>query len=332
MSRPRAAFVLASALFFAAASSSRALEVDPYLAWLADIPDSIDALNAYTNAILSGHLQVLNEKRRPPTECTAVADSVLTHFHATVLTRRRALAFIKRSPEIATWKDGGWITAVRRSYYQDLPPLYVSSIAATIDLNGIRLSIDKIGHFFAFGRRYAQRYRRAVAAGATHEEALRAVVLWGVRKENGFVGKKIDTIFSHADLEANYQGFRFARDLCEGPAPFVRREGGRWVLDRDVDLRDYVTPAFDEGYNNNHFTKLGWRLVRSELSEYCELLHDPKVLARLRYYDSFPGPSESQVIIRQAFAARGKDPQARHSLERLCASPGVTPTEISADQ
>jgi hypothetical protein len=306
-------------MLLAGAPVLSALEVDPYLAWLADIPDSVEALNDYTNAVLSGHLQVLNERRRPPTECALVVESALTHLHSTAATRRRALAFIRKSPEVETWKPGRGPAAVWRSAYRWLPPLYVTSIAATIDLNGVRLSIDKIGHFFGFGRRYDRRYRRALAKGATPDEAERAIVLWGMRKENGLVGKRIDTIFSHADLEANYQGFRFARDWCEGPAPFIVQRDGRWMLTRDVDLRDYVNPGFDEGYNTNHFTSVGWLLVRARLGRYCALLERTEVIERSRYYDTFSGPSNSQRIIRETFAARGKQPQARHSLRRLCA-------------
>ena len=317
------------ALAVLGAPAAPGLEVDPYLAWLADIPDSMDALNGYVNAVLTGHLQMTVERRRRPAGCAEAADGAMKRFHRSVFAGRRAIAFLKKSPDVVTWKGGSWMRAVRRSYYRRLPPLYVSSIAATVDLNGIRLSVDKVGHFFGFGRRYYRRYRRAVAAGATHEEAERAVVLWGIRKENGFVGKKIDTIFSHADLEANYQGFRFARNLCEGSSPYLVADvDGDWELARDVDLRDYVTPGFDEGYNGNHFTKLGWWLVRPELTVYCEILDRPEVVTRLRYYDGFGGPSASQRIVRAFFAERGEGPQAAHSLTGLC-GPSAMPGSMS---
>lgn len=318
MSGRLAAAALTLTLASALASAVGALEVDPYTAWLAEIPDSIDVLNEYTNATIYGHLLALDAANDTTADCSTVAAGVLKHFHSSVLSRRRAIAFVKKSPEVVVWKDGRGPASVWRSYYRRLPPLYVSSIAGTVDLDGIRLSLDKIGHFFGFGRRYYRRYRDALATGATRQEAERRVVLYGIEKENGLVGKKIDTIFSHADLEANWQGFRFARDLCEGPAPFLARRAGRWTLTRDVDLRAYVTPDFDEGYNNNHFTTLGWRLVRPELARYCEILELPVVQRRLRYYRTYP-PSVSRSLIRDYFEARGERPQEAHSLHGLCA-------------
>lgn len=297
------------------------LEVDPYLAWLEDIPDSSEVLNGYVNAMVSGHLQSLDTSGRVPNECSDAAVSVLKHMHLNVLSRRRALRFLKTSPDIESWKGGGVWSSVWRSYYRRLPFLYVSSLARTIDLNGIRLSVDKVGHFFSYGRRYYKRYLRAVERGETSEEAERGAILYGLKQENLFVGKWIDTIFSHADLEANYQGLRFARDLCEGEEAYLERVDGVWVLARDVDLRDYVNPAFDEGFNNNHFTRLGWRLVRTRLAQHCQVLELPRVRARLAYYRGFPGPSTSQRVIREVFEIRGKDPQAQHSLEALCAPP-----------
>ena len=305
------------------AGTAAALEVDPYLAWLEEIPDSAPALNEYTTYMISGHLQRLAEEGAASGECSPVAISALRHLHHTVLTRRRALAFLKRSPEVTIWKPGGPWSSVWRSYYRRLPPLYVSSLAGTVDLNGIRMSVDKVGHFFSFGRRYYRRYLKALARGEAPREAERAAILWGLKQENLFVGKWIDTIFSHADLEANYQGFRFARDLCGGQRPYLVRRDGAWALGRDVDLRPYLTPDLDEGYNNNHFTRLGWWLVRGRLRRHCPVLEEPRVRERLRYYDGFGPPSVSKAVIAEHFAARGRSPQRRHSLQTVCSEAGL---------
>lgn len=296
-----------------------ALEVDPYLAWLVEIEDSAPALNEYTNAMISGHLEVLAARSADIDACPDVVASILRRLHHSALTRRRAVHFLNSSPDVESWKDGGPWSSVWRSYYRKLPFLYFSSIARTVDINGVRLSVDKIGHLFSYGRKYYRRYSREIERGATPDEAERAAILWGIRQENLFVGKWIDTIFSHADLEANYQGLRLARDLCEGAAPHLVGGDGAWRLVHDVDLRDYITPGFDEGYNTSHFTRLGWFLVRSRLARHCRVLDEPSVARRIAYYRTFPGPSASERIIREVFSSRGKDPQARHSLETLCA-------------
>jgi hypothetical protein len=141
------------------------------------------------------------------------------------------------------------------------------------------------------------------------EEAIERVIMRGVVSENTFVGVGVDGIFSHADLEANYQGFEFARHFCEGDEPYLRQNDSGWYLARAVDLRDYVNPYFDESYNPNHFWGQRRNLVLSRIREmYAHRAEHPVVIERFERYQQYP-PSRSVQIVRDFFLARGRSPQ-----------------------
>ena len=313
--------ILALAALLTAFSSGRlaALETDAYLAWLADIPDSTELLDDYINRMVSERLDELAALERSPEECHSATIEGLAQLHRSVFRRRRTRRFLQHDPEVGAWKKGGYWSSVFGSYYRYNPTLYVSSTTKSIEINGVRLSLDKVGHLFGVGRRYYKRYLKQRAAGRSHEEAERSVIHWGLRHENGFLGKWIDGVFSHADLEANYQGLRLAWAFCEGPEPYLRRQGSRWVLQNRIRIADFVNSYIDEGYNNNHFTKLLFVLVRGRLRDYCGIVDLPQVQRRLAHYATFE-PSFSRQTIADLYESKGVDPQYRHSLARTCAA------------
>jgi len=61
---------------------------------------------------------------------------------------------------------------------------------------------------------------------------------------------------------------------------------GRWTVVRPFDIRRYVTPEWDEGYQPSVFAGYRWRAVRPILVEYCDRLDDPSVQSMLADYRS----------------------------------------------
>jgi hypothetical protein len=206
----------------------------------------------------------------------------------------------------------------RMSVFRAMSFPYLLPMARTIRVGEVYLGIDKIGHFFGFGRRYFERYTRYRAHGMGEEEALGKTVRWGIAQESTMVGGLVDGIFSHGDLEANYQGFLMARDLCGGTEPRIERVDGKWRLVRPIDIAQYITPGFDESYNLSHYWGARKRHVIERLrAEYCDKRSLPQVQARFARYRQWT-PSFSQQYIEAYFDKKGKNPQKLQSMELIC--------------
>ncbi|HEO70060.1 MAG TPA: hypothetical protein ENN80_02280 [Candidatus Hydrogenedentes bacterium] len=190
---------------------------------------------------------------------------------------------------------------IEMSIYRDNAlPYFIVAMTPTIRIGDVYLGVDKIAHFFGFGRRYYIRYSRLRKRGLDEREAIERLVGRGILQEKMYFGRISSGIFSHADLEANYQGFCLARDLCSGEEPYIVRESARWVLSRPVDLRDYVTPDFDESYNQCAYWPWRLRKVAPVLTrQYADITMRPNVQARMARYAASP-PSLSKQLIEEA--------------------------------
>ena len=102
----------------------------------------------------------------------------------------------------------GYAGYLRSSIYRKPAFPFVIPMARTWNIGGVHVGGDKIGHMLGHGRYYYGRYLRARAAGASPEEAMESIVRWGVGVESKIVGGLVDGVFSHADLEANFQGLQ----------------------------------------------------------------------------------------------------------------------------
>ena len=110
------------------------------------------------------------------------------------------------------------------------------------------------------------------------------------------------------------------------------RTGDDWHLDRPVDLRNYITPGFDESYNLNHWWADRKREVLIILrDEYSDRLDDPNIQRRFDKYRAHP-PSASKEIIDSYFLQRGEHPQISQSCTAFDSPPhGSTLTSAHRD-
>lgn len=312
---------LSLTIFFALHFVCYGAETDQYLTWGIELKDSADEINRYFNETLSKYLDEVNKRVKPIKDPEELTIAIYYHFFQ-FLGWSRFRTYIRHEPKIEKFPDFGvgkqdyLKMSIHRGYAF---PYFFLPMARTIRVGDIYFGIDKMCHFFGFGRRYYQRYCRHLREGFTEEEAMKKVVMWGIVHEDNLVGKLVDGIFSHGDLEANFQGFCLARDLCGGKPPYIERIDGKWKLVRPVDMRKYITPGFDESYNNSHFWAMRKRIVLNILeNKYCEKFYTPEVQKRFEIYQKYE-PSFSQKMIREYFEKKGKNPQQEQSIQSLCA-------------
>jgi hypothetical protein len=113
--------------------------------------------------------------------------------------------------------------------------------ASTIRLGDVLLGVDKIDHFWVQGHLYYEKAHQ----GERDEQAVR----YGTRTERMKWGMMTTGVFSYADLAANYDGYRFYRDLLQPGSILQRDEDGCVVQVEGFDWGSVVDWRYDEVYN-----------------------------------------------------------------------------------
>jgi hypothetical protein len=158
-------------------------------------------------------------------------------------------------------------TGYNESIYAANPVNYFS-ISPTVKIYGSQFGTDKVAHFFQQGYTYYKIYTRALAKGATPEEATRKAIRWGRISEKTFYGTLASGVYSNGDLAANYAGLKFYLGLTRQvkigdsarPAILILKDGV-WTFNDAVDLRQafikpFMTDHFNEALNVSVFTKI----------------------------------------------------------------------------
>lgn len=316
----------------AVAPPAAALEVDQYLSWGVELEDSAAPVNDFLNRGIEAVLARLDRRGgdAEPIACEAIPPRVYRYLYNNLVWSRWS-DFVRHDKAIDRFpgREVGYWDYLRASVFRKPAFPFIMPMARSIRIGKVYLGSDKLGHFLGTGRRYYRRYLQARAHGKPPEEAMRRAVRWGIWFEKRLVGGLVDGVFSHADLEANFQGMRLAIDLCD-PArghlmpSVVGGQGGEpgrrvWRLARRVDLRDYVTPDFDETFNPNFYSRYRWKRIRPILvAEYCPRWAAGEVEQRLSAYRDGYTPSFSQREIDRYFGERGHDPRREQALEVIC--------------
>lgn len=306
-------------------------ETDQYMTWGIELEDSADAVNAYFNEQAQVFLDRANARKKPIDTCEELTRQYYLYLFQG-LHSSRARKWLQSSDEIDRYPDNSlsFFQYQRVSIYKGLAFPYILPMARTMRVDDVYFGIDKIAHLLGFGRRYYQRYLRLREAGVDEDEAVERTVRVGIAHEDSIVGKLSDGIFSHADMEANYQGLVMARDCCEGETPYFEQEGRDWILARPIDMRDYINPDFDESYNNSHFWATRKRkTLRNLKAHYLGMENSEEALKRFAPYARYE-PSLSKKIIADYYAQRGRDPQKEQSLSALSANQSITLTEAGS--
>lgn len=142
-----------------------------------------------------------------------------------------------------------------------------------VNINGVKVGSDKVGHFFHTGFEYFEIAFLQHQPGYSSQTLDFMKIILGKRRiknlsgiegaldlghqqEINIWGLKLNGVYSYGDLAANYDGFRFWRDLFGGSQPLLRCDGPRIVRSRRFSFENYISHAWDESINcslvNNH--------------------------------------------------------------------------------
>ncbi len=310
-----AATVVGTTVWAGAVSAS---ETDQFLAWGIELADGSEQLNVFVNQEFEHALGRLEQSERE-LPCEKVPGRLYRRVFASMASSRLR-RYVHRS-EIEWYPRRGvnrWQYRSRSVFRHSTFSVFLP-MARTVRIGEVYLGIDKLAHLFGIGRRYHGRYQRLLRRGLSPEEAQRRTIIWGFNVERTFLGGYTEGILSLADLEANFQGLRLAREMCEGEDHYLVRGEGGWRLSRPIDLRDYVNPAFDESYNSNQYFPHQWRWIKPILlAEYCSRFGHEQVQGRLAKYREIDTGSVARDVLAHHFQEEGRRPMERYGIDHLC--------------
>lgn len=308
---------------FAVATTSFALETDQFIAGNKILNDSSEVMNQYFYENMEKAFSWANKRNPNKVACKMVALKVMDYATGT-FDLSKASTFASASPLIDRYPED----SVSESGYKDQSiyenawiQLRIVDLARTININNIHVGTDKFGHFTRMGMSYYKSYLEMTNFGMNEEEAITKSIVKGFGSELGILGYFIDGVLSYGDLEANYQGFMFALDMCRGDRPILILKDNRWQMNPDhkFTVRDYFTPQMDESFNFSFWRKTLYKRIKEKLSrEYCSMKDDPIFLGRMKYYQSIYKENLNDRLVREKITSREKYSRKNEDLNSLC--------------
>ena len=207
---------------------------------------------------------------------------------------------------MGTWIDlhhfRGQPARYRTSYWKSLflfLPNICFTISPTVRLYGSEFGTDKIAHLFQQGYSYYKIYNRALAEGATPDEAAQEAFRWGQHTERTIYGTLVAGVYSNGDLAANFVGMKFYQGLTREvrigdttrPAILLLKDGF-WTFNQNIRLREvllkpFISDHLNEALNPSIFTKyLGVRAYvrRTVRKRSCE-----------KWFEHYPDLSQANL-------------------------------------
>lgn len=254
--------MLLTCLLFFAAPPVTAYETDQFSNRLQPVADSREILNIKVNQTIR---EVADNWQGPRDDwkfVNQVYHSIGGHHWVDKLER-----WAMNAPEVEKLD-----TPRRRSIYSG-HPIWATRVAAlfgvgpTMQINGVLIGSDKIGHFLSQGRKFYRRYLRFNSESRAGE--------WSAYTERAIFGQMSTGSYSNADLVANYEGYVFYRSLFEegviGDKPAILSwQGDKWLVQREFDWADHVNAYWDEALNINHYDSLLYEHMQTRLMTFCQ--------------------------------------------------------------
>ncbi len=315
---------------------AHSLETDQYYAWGLPLADSTDAVNARFNLELERAIASFPASR-PPESCRKISIAYRKRMRFLLLHEIQVWAwnteYVDRIPMGAAAQQ----EYRRTNLYSNHPTIDTGTwmpYTPTLEVAGVRFGTDKLAHLVSSGWTYYKEYYRGIKKGQTPEEAKRRAANRGITEESLILGKLASGVTAIGDLEANYSGMQLYFDLCDVEDPILKLGEDGWFISRPVDLRNYVTPRWDESYQPPIYTKGRWRKVKPVLESYCDRLDDPQVVAmRRRYREMDKGSLVGDLVAERVAEGKLPDP-AQFGIEAVCTErdpsldPAPGPVEI----
>jgi len=305
-------------LLFVFTATTYGMEVDPFTrrdVYEKTLIDFTEVLNQKTNQLLDLAASDFNKNPQPGLSVKETHRLLAFHIYKRFADRHN----LDQEPEIP--QSIGWhyasknltlspledwivntesfrnkyIYRLKESVYTGMLPFHYST-SYVFRIKDLIIGPDKIDHFFDEGYAYW--------IISSYGENDQAAVDWGVATENGWYGKKIDEILSFADLQANWMGYRFYKELLRGSAPLFSIEKNGYVKrNRDFDWSRWIDWRFDELQNpcayNEQFSEKGTKHIKKYLERNLEK-HNYCITyryAKSKGYFNKPGPRPTDVYL-----------------------------------
>lgn len=312
--------------------STHAIETDQFVTWGVDLKDSTPVINDYIQEKMAAVLTKANKKKRA-WSCEKIGREIFTQikgrFSISAISQWAGeTPLIERTPEVSVkMKD-----YQNKSLYQHAKfPISMVGLSRNINVNGVYMGTDKLGHFILLGRNYYNRYfRKLKKFKGDKEKAMVATIKRGIVDEYIFLGYVLGGVFSYADLEANYQGLLFGLDICTEGEGYLIKKDGKWAFNpnKTFDIREYFSPKMDESYNLSFWKPKLWKRSVSKVikKNYCEMLSSDAVQERFAHYKTlekqFEGKRSQEAILKKLYKEmfKGKLAKRGQSVAGACAS------------
>ena len=281
------------------------LETDNFLSWGIELNDSTTDLNNYINEHIQKSLDQVNAKKKK-LKCDKVRKKVILDFrgfitHPMERWVEETLGDEKVFPSQKNISDREYfMMSVYGTKKFDVSKYF--SLSRTININGIYFGTDKLSHWMSTGERYFRVYKKALRKFKDQEKAFKEAINYGIFLDRFILGGISSGVFSFGDLEANFQGLRMNLSFCEAGEKnnLIKNVEGKWVMQHQLDIRDYVNPNFDETFNPSLYSTLKWDNFKENfLKRNCQKMRDGVPEERFNYYQSILTPSFSYLYIEE---------------------------------
>lgn len=299
-----------------------ALETDQFHAASHVLADSSKYINEYVDDKFEVAIKKANEKDKS-IACRELADDVMTGIVGKYSISKIS-QFAKKSPEIERFPDDSVSSNqyIKSSIYDGAGfPFYFGIISRTINVGGVYVGTDKLGHFALVGRNYYRRYLENLDKKMSPEEAKKDSVFTGFKQEIHILGYTLGGVLSFGDLEANYQGMQFAISMCDGENPYLIKENGQWVRNtkRPFDIKDHINPKMDESYKPAFWKPRIWNKIKGNIKDvYCDLKQNPLYIERIKSYETKITVNQNDDYIKEFFSQRPKFDRSLEDINKLC--------------
>ncbi|MFA6236387.1 MAG: hypothetical protein WC635_03580 [Bacteriovorax sp.] len=318
--------VVLGAVLVAGALPSFALETDQFIASKTTIKDSAEVFNNYFNRQIDKAIEAANSKNPEKIKCSEVAGNVMNNLvGGKYFSISKISKFARTSPDVDRYPDDSVSDRDYSSltFYEGVGTLLTLSppFARTINVNGIYMGTDKLGHFSLVGRNYYHNYLTNLKNGMKKSEALEAAILTGFKTEKGILGYGIGGVLSFGDLEANYEGLRFAIDLCDGENPYIVIKNNRFEKNstNGFNMKTYFNPRMDESYHFSFWRPWLYKKIKTKLAqEYCEARNEPMYIERISKYAPLMKENLNDRLIQKHLLTIDKFDRKLEDVSSIC--------------
>ena len=140
--------------------------------------------------------------------------------------------------------------------------LFTMGIVPSVILGGHYVGVDKLSHFIDQGYDYFE------SIHVRNNDPVEVILKSGLEDEKGVSGMAGNGILSYADMAANFDGYRFWREVTSGPNPYYKCQNGKYVrTSRMFDWAQYASDAWDEAINCSIYSTAVEKVVNKALKK-----------------------------------------------------------------